>query len=1001
MGSRILLPVLAAVAIVAGFALWALRDDPTAAPSGPSAAVAERPAAPAPAAARLAAPESAPAETQDARRAAPKTKAPPAAPARAAKERAAGSPTRVEGRVVDRAGRAVAGARVVAAKPLAFNLEDGQLQEPPRAEAATDGDGRFSFPVEPGSWLLTVRAAGFAPLARPEVPVPAGETHDLGELALSAGALLAGRVVDAVGAPVPGARLIDASSAGPVFGGEALLGRAREPLAVTAADGTFRVEELACGRWKVRVESDRHPSQVFEGDAQVPGVLVSGLEFRLPAAAEISGRVTGIPADRAGRLAVRARPASQSGLFDVSGRGARTGECAADGTFRIEGLLSDETYDLQVREVQERSLHAFMGGSARSDSVQARSGDRNVELAYTQGAGLSFRVRDARTGEPISDLRVECGLNWPMPVRDEEGRVRKRWDGGDVEVADLFPRRDERFHLIVRATGYETFEREDLLLEAGRVLDLGLVALEPVPVVVVQVRDRRTGEPVPEAEVTLSKVRAPMADGEMSFDVSIGGDEDLPIGDGGRRARTGEDGVAVLNSMEGETCSLRVEGAGYAPHVEGRLFLPKGERVERVVELGPGGRALVTVLDAEGAPKPGVRVEHRSPADEPGVLHLRGMHGAGNMTDARGTVAFEGLQPGLHSFRIQGDGPGGFFGDGEAVVVFAGGGSRDDDTWVEAGVEEGETTAVTLLAAPAGTVEGRVREGGAPLAGATLELRERSDSPAAGLAMAGFPGAGGKRATTDGDGYYAFEGVEPGEYTLEVSHPARVLPAQRELVLEDRAAPRLRFDVDLSVSIVEGRVTDTAGEPLEGIDVWAERVQSAGSVVRSQFVMIQADGDDGDAVTFGGQPAGGRARTGPDGTYRLRGVPEDLEIVVKASSPYHEEGTSSSVRVGPNEVQEGVDLELAGAGKVEVSVVGADGRPSGMCMCVARPAGDPDAEPERQVVGPSGRVVLTGLRPGPWSIGLQSFRSLGGDPAETRTVEVVAGETAQVTLTAP
>ena len=96
-----------------------------------------------------------------------------------------------------------------------------------------------------------------------------------------------------------------------------------------------------------------------------------------------------------------------------------------------------------------------------------------------------------------------------------------------------------------------------------------------------------------------------------------------------------------------------------------------------------------------------------------------------------------------------------------------------------------------------------------------------------GFDLGGLLGGGGPTTTTDGDGYYVFDGVVPGEYTLEVSHPERVLPADRDLELEDDGALALHFDVDLPVSVIAGRITDGEGTPLEGVEVWVERAQTA------------------------------------------------------------------------------------------------------------------------------------------------------------------------------
>jgi len=155
---------------------------------------------------------------------------------------------RVVGRVVDRGGRPVEGASVrldlgaVLALADEHDLPVGLALED---EATTDAEGRFALTEPPrGRLRLSVRAAGYAPLVQRSLTLPPEGEHDLGDLELAEGALLSGRVVDAAGRPVEGARLFDAhGQEGFVTTGM----RSARPLAVTLADGSFRVESLACG----------------------------------------------------------------------------------------------------------------------------------------------------------------------------------------------------------------------------------------------------------------------------------------------------------------------------------------------------------------------------------------------------------------------------------------------------------------------------------------------------------------------------------------------------------------------------------------------------------------------------------------------------------------------------------------------------------------------------------------------------------------------------------
>ena len=140
-------------------------------------------------------------------------------------------------------------------------------------------------------------------------------------------------------------------------------------------------------------------------------------------------------------------------------------------------------------------------------------------------------------------------------------------------------------------------------------------------------------------------------------------------------------------------------------------------------------------------------------------------------------------------------------------------------------------------------------------------------------------GGGGERSKSDGDGRYAFDDIKEGTYTLKVEHPTRRMAQEYEL---DVVAGENSFDVDLSLSVIEGRITDLDGQPIPGLEVSAERaVQEEGG---GQFFAIRMEMSNDDAViSTSGDLGGESTTTDEDGRYRLRGVTPDVELVVKAT----------------------------------------------------------------------------------------------------------------------
>ncbi|MEW6072599.1 MAG: carboxypeptidase-like regulatory domain-containing protein [Planctomycetota bacterium] len=912
---------------------------------------------------------------------------------------------RIRGRVLDRDGAGVAGARVLLAGPGFFPLDARPASFGERRfEAATDPEGRFSLDEgpPPGTLRVAVRAPGFAPYTRSGVPLPAGEEVLLEPFTVSRGAILSGVVVDPHGTGVAGAEILrEAEGDGPwSFSG------VRSPAATTGADGSFRIDELACGTWKLVVTSAEFPDRAFEGLAEAPGREYGGQVFRLLPGRTVSGLVTGVPEEERGKLQVRAtRVRSESG-FGFTRPEVRVADVDAAGAFVVRGLQPEAQVDLQARTRSEGSEDWWWGGgSARSEAVRAQAGAEGIELVYRPEAALVFQVRDARTRAPVTVFRVEAGVGWKRPLTDEDDRPRLRHPDGRVRVDGLRPAvGSERAELAIHATGYQDYEQGEIALAAGEELDLGTIFLEPVPVLAVTVRDAATRGPIEGARVELQEAPAPPEPGAqrvtvaMSTDWSADMDVDFPSG-GVRRAETDAEGVARLNSLPGTLARLRVTAAGHALYQRDDLALPaEGDAAETVL-LASGGEVVVSVVDPAGAPVPGVGVARRGPSVRAAGPVILGPGPRGReVTDTAGEVRFPHLETGSHSFRIRspGGGIGGFLGENAVIEIAGLDPGAEEPGWASVEVVEGETARLTLVATPRATLAGRVREAGVPLAGATLRLSPRAaGESAARMAFLGI--GGGPSARTDGDGRYEIENVEPGLYTLTVEHRLRHMPEELEARVKEGET---RFDVELSVAILEGRVTDQEGEPLAGMRVTARRSQGDGNrvaIVRTMFVA----GDGGDV--FGastGEALGDETRTDADGRYRLRGVVPDVELVVEAEGSDVETGRTEPLRVGPDQVRTGVDLQLAAAGRVRVAVASADGTPVQFAMVRAAWQGEAAEDPGPQHgFAQDGTAVLTGLRPGPWRVTVSPPGGEDSPRERAQAVLIVAREEARLAFT--
>ncbi|MEM7308169.1 MAG: sigma-70 family RNA polymerase sigma factor [Planctomycetota bacterium] len=991
-------PVLASLSIAVLLAVatvsWvATRDGDGSAERAPTGGVAVKPEAPS---ATLAA---GPAELElegDTAAAAPARTELTPAPVAAKPERRTAA---VTGRVLGELGRPVAGAEVM----LLPDDDEGLFgllvldASGSRAVARTTSDtgGRFELPLtEAGGYHVAVGADGFAPFRKETVADPERD-NDVGDLTLDPGVRISGRVVDRAGAPLAGVQIHRplSSTSGEVIlvSGEALL-----PVVATSdSGGYFAVERQAVGPWELSFRSGEHPPEVVTGETRRAGEHVSDLLVTLADGYAIEGRLADVPDDSGDGLHVVALPAASStdGFARFAAATAKVADVAADGSFRLQGLEEGATYH----------LHAQAGGSTfgprtRSDTVEARAGDRGVTLRYTRATALAFRVVDAVSGDPLTDFEVEAGSDFLSPLLDDRGDVRTHHPGGLVRYEDV----DSRMltgmgaaRLRVLAVGYETYETGGLTLAPGTELDLGVVRLRRAPVVRVTVLDERTGAPIEGARVSLQRESEPADTGlatGRSVRVRLGqGDSEPVITTEGNDMRSGEtdaDGVCILNSLPGERVQVRVASAGYAPQSTDAFTLPSADHSE-TVRLAEGSTVTVLVVDEAGTPLAGEQVQHRAPSDGPEQPF--GTARAGNrQTDSEGRALFHNLEPGVHRFRLSEDPFQGPLGAGTMRVLRPGSDSAGAP-WSEVDVVAGTPGEVTLTATPRSALAGAVTEAGLPLAGAEVRLLPAEE----GIAPIPALQATGPSARTDSRGRYRLDDVVAGDYRIEVVHASRAMPWREEIELRPGANER---DVALSVTVVEGRVTAPDGSPVVGSRVQAERATAptGGPIVQMVGVTVSGEGTMAVSLSPGDGP---ETRTDADGYYRLRGVTPDAPLVVRVSGDAHAPATSDEVELAPDETLTGVDVTAEPAGEIEVKATRGDGSPGGGYLATASWIGDDGAAPQPVTgfVGPNGSAVLRGCRAGRWRVTLSpiGFGNEAPPPApEPLEVEVEAGETA-------
>lgn len=428
---------------------------------------------------------------------------------------------RVRGIVVDTAGRALEGARVMLGSPPApdWDLEFcAGLRLRPPVTLWTDAEGRFdaTMAAPNRATSLWVRAAGFAPL-RVGIQVPdEGEVHEV-RAVLREGATCLGVARDASGTLVPGLRA-RADSAATVH--RPVLDQAPEWLAPTSigdGDGQFELQGLTpgwvrlrasdpgSGRWAVRVDD------VDGARLRWEPVLARGLAM-------------------AGRL----RTVDGHGLAGwrvaVEGVAAERKVARTDprGGFALEGL-EDRTYTVVVlppEPAADRQPEPTPGELDQPAVALVRPGvhpRETLDLRVVPGSMPRWFVRAFLAGASPS-------VRWASLTRIDGGRYHAPiGEDGRIEIGPLPAGRY-----------YLSLEGDDALEllhgpfavgpDAGGDVDLGALNVEPPGRV--QVRLRTLGAVPPDmVQVSIGTPDAAMIATVLALTDGVGTSWNVPAGD--------------------------------------------------------------------------------------------------------------------------------------------------------------------------------------------------------------------------------------------------------------------------------------------------------------------------------------------------------------------------------------------------------------------------------------------------------------------------------------
>jgi uncharacterized GH25 family protein len=270
-------------------------------------------------------------------------------------------------------------------------LANIQLGFHPATPAGPDGSFRVED-LEPGKYDVRVHGPEFAQLTKSDVELTPGKTTDLGTITVLRGRMLTGRVVDASGSPVAGARVSVSRTLLSMEGAQDQLDTIAEMTgartATTDQDGGFTIIGIARTHTFAGAEHPDKgratPVDIPEGNEDPPPVTLALRGF-----GSITGKVTseGQPAPNVTITDTLKGSIAQVGI-------ARTSE---DGSF-ILSKVSEGSHVLNAMRIS-----GMGGASSTSVSVEVKAGQaQNVNIDIPVG-NIELDV----TIKPIANAKID------------------------------------------------------------------------------------------------------------------------------------------------------------------------------------------------------------------------------------------------------------------------------------------------------------------------------------------------------------------------------------------------------------------------------------------------------------------------------------------------------------------------------------------------------------------------------------------------------------------
>lgn len=641
---------------------------------------------------------------------------------------------------------------------------------------------------------------------------------------------------------------------------------------VSQGDGSFELTGLPSGRVFLDGRSDRYYVRT-PASVRLAGTETSeGVELLCFAGGRVRGRVLGPEGTPVAGAGVSLRPGPNAFLGQITQRKYRwlEGTTDAEGYYDIRGVPEGHGYTVSASASQMALVEAH-GISVREGATTS------VDLQGLAGATLLGRVVGP-DGEPVPGAQVAMvymDISRVLFSRDGRGEPIESDAEGRFVLAHVAP---GLIALAAAKDGVAPSRIEQLqVVDGGRYEDLNLEL--GVGATLQGIVTDEADRPLADALIEVVPMERPQDPDVVKMVLSL---REVT-------ARSGRDGKFSIAGLSGERLFVQVSKPGYVTRVQFGIKLDQ----ELKVKLEHGATVRGRVLADSGEPIARFRVETRSREVRP------------ESAPSDGTAPDEGDREAMRR-TTRGFGPGGR--PREAGMRLQEGKKiserRPGDEWQELQNAEGK---FTLAGLPSGKIRVRVRADGwldADAQEVTLTAGQTSDELVfklkPGLTVQGvvldaatgrpvpeaqvtayrereareggrgpmqfggdpedfdFLGMSSMRgrnsALTDGQGQFTLNALTAGKYRFTARHPDRAKASATAVeIVEGKDPPRVEIKLTAGGAI-EGLVTGRAGVP----------------VVNALIVA---------ATLSGGMKS---ATSGPDGIYRIEGIPPGRYLVFKS-----------------------------------------------------------------------------------------------------------------------